>query len=62
MRILRFRHAKTARSLPGAAIARGEEAMNFFSRWIARNPLKRLDSDERIQGNPRKSNGGYLVF
>src|SRR5208283_1516910 len=23
---------------------------------MPRNPLKRLDSDERIQGNPRKSN------
>jgi hypothetical protein len=25
--------------------------MKFFSRWMARNPLKRLDSDERIQEN-----------
>jgi hypothetical protein len=40
----------------------GKEAMNLFSRWIARNPLKSLDSDERIQGNPRKSNGVKLGF
>ncbi len=30
---------------------------NFFLAKKPRNPLKRLDSDEKIQGNPRKSNG-----
>jgi hypothetical protein len=36
---------------------RGEKtAKKNFSRFIPRNPLISLDSDERIQGNPRKSN------
>ena len=30
--------------------------MKKFSRFYPHNPLKRLDSDERIQGNPRQSN------
>jgi hypothetical protein len=32
----------------------GREAReNFFLAFIPHNPLIRLDSDERIQGNPR---------
>src|ERR1700722_13190877 len=34
----------------------GERREKFSSRKKPRNPLKSLDSDERIQGNPRKSN------
>ena len=37
-----------------AAAAKGRE--KFLSAKIPRNPLKRLDSDERIQGNPSFSN------
>src|ERR1700722_2019875 len=33
-----------------------ESAEKNCSRFKPRNPLKSLDSDERIQGNPRKSN------
>jgi hypothetical protein len=35
--------------------ARGRRAKIFFAK-TPRNPLKSLDSDERIQGNPRESN------
>ena len=34
----------------------GKRAEKKYSRFKLRNPLKSLDSDERIQGNPRKSN------
>ena len=34
----------------------GKRARKNFSAKIPRNPLISLDSDERIQGNPRKSN------
>jgi hypothetical protein len=34
----------------------GKRAEKKYSRFKLRNPLKNLDSDERIQGNPRKSN------
>jgi hypothetical protein len=30
--------------------------------FIPRNPLISIDSDERIQGNPRKSNSGFRLF
>jgi hypothetical protein len=50
-----FLRRKNTGSGPGAApAAKGRE--NFSSRKIQRNPLKSPDSDERIQGNPRKSN------
>jgi hypothetical protein len=39
-----------------AAPAAGKRARDFFSTKIPCNPLKRLDSDERIQGNPSFSN------
>src|ERR1700729_2444370 len=32
-----------------------ERPEKTFPRFMMRNPLKSLDSDERIQGNPRKS-------
>jgi hypothetical protein len=35
---------------------RGKAREKFLSAKIQRNPLKRLDSDERIQGNPSFSN------
>ena len=43
------------RSAPGAVPAKEEREKNLL-RLVPRNPLKSLDPDERIQGNPRKSN------
>jgi hypothetical protein len=34
----------------------GKRVTKIFSAKIPRNPLISLDSDERIQGNPRKNN------
>ena len=48
--------ASTARSPPGASQRQGEGARKNFPRFKPRNPLKSLDSHERIQGNPRQSN------
>jgi hypothetical protein len=42
------------------AAAKGRE--KFLSAKIRRNPLKRLDSDEGIQGNPSLSNPIDQVF
>ncbi len=39
---------------PNCAIS-GRSARYFFPAHKARNPLKSLDTDERIQGNPRQS-------
>jgi hypothetical protein len=39
-----------------ARVTPRERARKYFLALFARNPLKSLDSDERIQGNPRKSN------
>jgi hypothetical protein len=39
----------------GASQRQGEGARKNFPRVKPRNPLKSLDSDERIQGNPRQS-------
>jgi hypothetical protein len=36
--------------------ARREAPRKKFSGFVPYNPLKSLDSDERIQGNPKKSN------
>src|ERR1700722_13436283 len=36
-----------------------KSAKKKFLRFCPHNSLKRLDSDERIQGNPRKSNSHY---
>jgi hypothetical protein len=51
-----FRKTKIVarRSHGSGAGAKGRE--KFLSAKILRNPLKRLDSDERIQGNPSLSN------
>jgi hypothetical protein len=49
-----FRIGETERLIPG--FSREESHEKFPARRIAHNPLKRLISDERIQGNPRKSN------
>src|SRR5271166_7157832 len=40
----------------------GQRAKKKSFRKIARNPLKRLDSDERIQGNPSFSNPSPAAF
>jgi hypothetical protein len=59
--MLRFRkprlHARCA-----APAYKPRTSMKFFRGEISRNPLKRLDSDERIQGYPRESNGDNLGF
>jgi hypothetical protein len=39
-----------------APLSRGKTREIFSCRGIPRNPLISLDSDERIQGNPRESN------
>ena len=41
---------------------RGKGPRKIFRRFIPRNPLIRLDSDERFQGNPRKSNSRQSGF
>jgi hypothetical protein len=41
----------------------GKASREYFVAFIPRNPLISHDPDERIQGNPRKSNpiiGGFL--
>jgi hypothetical protein len=50
-----FQHAKTLGTDP-AALAPGKGRKKKFSSKIPRNPLISLDSNERIQGNPNKSN------
>ena len=47
--------AKTAGSRSGVSAPTDKEREKFFPPK-ARKPLKSLDSDERIQGNPRQSN------
>ena len=42
--------------IPAPLNARGKSARKNFPRLNPRNPLKSLDSHERIQGNPRQSN------
>jgi hypothetical protein len=41
---------------PFQCFCRGKRRENFFLAKDPRNPLISLDSDERIQGNPKKSN------
>jgi ABC-type oligopeptide transport system ATPase subunit len=41
---------------PVPASRHGRSAEKNFARFMPGNPLISLDSDERIQGNPRKSN------
>jgi hypothetical protein len=54
MTISALLHAKEAGAVPALPRANGRE--KFLSAKIPRNPLKMLDSDERIQGNPSFSN------
>jgi hypothetical protein len=49
-------------SVPARGSCKGKSARNYFPRFKPRNPLKSLDSDERIQGNPRQSNAHERVF
>jgi hypothetical protein len=51
-----FLYRKNAGACPGAAAPAAKGREKFSSGKKSRNPLKSLDSDERIQGNPRKSN------
>jgi hypothetical protein len=51
-----LRRPRSSAAVP-TVLARGQKgATKFTSAKIQRNPLKRLDSDERIQGNPSLSN------
>jgi hypothetical protein len=43
-------------AVPAATLSGRKAPEKFCPRQLARNPLKRLDSDEEIQGFPRKSN------
>src|SRR5580704_4912474 len=54
--------AKTVAARCGAANVRGRGARKYFPRFFPRNSLISLDSDERIQGNPNKSNPYNLEF
>jgi hypothetical protein len=47
--------ASTVGSIP--AFSMGKSAAKIFSTKIPRNPLKRLVSDERLQGNPTPESG-----
>jgi hypothetical protein len=49
---LALSHAKSAASVCDDANPSGKSGAKNFSEFISRNPLKSLDSDERIQGNP----------
>jgi hypothetical protein len=49
-------HGKLGRSRLRAAKVGGQTALKNLSAKIPRNPLISQDLDERIQGNPRKSN------
>jgi hypothetical protein len=42
-----------------SACHRGKTERKNFSAIMSRKPLKRFNSDERIQGNPRKSNAPH---
>ena len=54
-RLRLFRMVSIVGFRPGGSKARQKSAEKIFAAKIPRNPLKSLDSDERIQGNPRKS-------
>jgi hypothetical protein len=43
-------------------VAPREAVEKIVPPFILRNPLISLDPDERIQGNPRKSNSGFRLF
>jgi hypothetical protein len=50
------------RNRESQAVAPAETGEKIVSPFIPHNPLISLDSDERIQGNPRKSNSGFRLF
>jgi hypothetical protein len=56
-----FRSPRTPAPVAAPLNAR-KGARKIFSAKIRRNPLKTLDSDERIQGNPRKSKPQKRAF
>jgi hypothetical protein len=43
-------------------VAATETVEKILILFVPRNPLISLDSDERIQGNPRKTNSGFRGF
>jgi hypothetical protein len=51
-----FRMASTSCSRSGGADLTDKRLTKNLWSLVPRNPLISLDSDERIQGNPRKSN------
>jgi hypothetical protein len=51
-----LQHPKTARAYSADRGAAGKGRVKFLRAKIPRNPLKSLDSDEGIQGNPSFSN------
>jgi hypothetical protein len=59
---LALSHAKTGTSCPEDANPSGESVRKNFSAYIACNPLKSPDSDERIQRNPNFSNSRKAAF
>jgi hypothetical protein len=59
---LALSHAKTVGSRHAAVNTSGKSARKNFPRFISRNPLKSLDPNERIQGNPNKSNSSKRDF
>jgi hypothetical protein len=56
MDLLRFRPASTACSRSGGADLTDKRLTKNLGSFYATNPLISLDSDEGIQGNPRKYN------
>jgi hypothetical protein len=55
-------HGLAAGSRRGASRRQGKRRAKILAAKIQRNPLISLDSDERIQGNPRKSNSDPRGF
>jgi hypothetical protein len=60
--ILRFFMLRPLAPVPPTSPIRPENCENFIFSKIQRNPLKRLDSDERIQRNPSFSNPLFSPF
>jgi hypothetical protein len=44
---------RSSRDRTASLASPGERGAKFFPRFSARNPLKRIDSDEKIQEKPR---------
>jgi hypothetical protein len=51
-----FRMVSTAAAAPARLDFADKSLTKYFPRFMPRNQLISHDSDERIQGNPRKSN------